>query len=179
MWHHHRYRLGTSLKSLRFLIIYIFGRPSKYLYSSFAGHFLLPILLQSMFIRPSPFPPMAKHPASETPGLHIVANLASSLHERLTRSAEFKTFIDSIIAQHNLRNLGEVFYDFPTGGFTAVVCLAESHLSIHTWPEKGFLTFDVFLSNYQNDNRGITQQIYGAVCDFFQADIIDEHFLNR
>ena len=30
--------------------------------------------------------------------------------------------------------------------------LAESHLSIHTWPDSGFVSLDVFVSNDQEDN---------------------------
>jgi S-adenosylmethionine decarboxylase len=32
-----------------------------------------------------------------------------------------------------------------TGGLSAVAVLAESHISVHTWPEKGFAAFDVFM----------------------------------
>jgi len=31
------------------------------------------------------------------------------------------------------------------GGVTAVVMLAESHITIHTWPEHGFAAIDMFL----------------------------------
>ena len=31
------------------------------------------------------------------------------------------------------------------GGVTGVAVLAESHLSVHTWPERGFAAFDVFM----------------------------------
>jgi S-adenosylmethionine decarboxylase len=31
------------------------------------------------------------------------------------------------------------------GGVTGVVLLAESHISIHTWPETGFAAIDVFM----------------------------------
>lgn len=33
----------------------------------------------------------------------------------------------------------------PNGGVSGVVILAESHITIHTWPEKGFAALDVFM----------------------------------
>lgn len=38
------------------------------------------------------------------------------------------------------------FRSFPvTDGFTGVVGLAESHMSIHTWPEHDYIAIDVFM----------------------------------
>jgi S-adenosylmethionine decarboxylase len=34
----------------------------------------------------------------------------------------------------------------PTGGVTGVAVLAESHISIHSWPESGYAALDVFMS---------------------------------
>ena len=31
------------------------------------------------------------------------------------------------------------------GGVSGVAVLAESHISVHTWPERGFAAFDVFM----------------------------------
>ncbi len=31
------------------------------------------------------------------------------------------------------------------GGVTGVVLLAESHITVHTWPERGYAAFDVFM----------------------------------
>jgi len=33
----------------------------------------------------------------------------------------------------------------PDGGVTAVAVLAESHISIHTWPERGYAALDIFM----------------------------------
>ncbi len=33
----------------------------------------------------------------------------------------------------------------PNGGVSGVVILAESHITIHTWPENGFAALDVFM----------------------------------
>jgi len=31
------------------------------------------------------------------------------------------------------------------GGVSGVAVLAESHISVHTWPERGFAAFDIFM----------------------------------
>jgi len=33
----------------------------------------------------------------------------------------------------------------PTGGISGVAVLAESHISVHTWPEHGYAAFDIFM----------------------------------
>lgn len=33
---------------------------------------------------------------------------------------------------------------FPNGGYSGVCILAESHLTIHTWPEHGYAAIDMF-----------------------------------
>ena len=44
------------------------------------------------------------------------------------------------------RVLGARFHPFGPGqGVTGVLLLAESHISIHTWPEHGYAAVDVFM----------------------------------
>lgn len=132
----------------------------------------------------NPFPDRALLDARKSfkpnpiPGLHIVANLAVA-PEKLFRFEPFKDFIGREIRENHLHDVGGVFHNFPNGGFTAVICLTESHLSIHTWPENNYLTFDVFLSNYLKDNRAITQKLYEDVKAFFQATVLFEQIIER
>lgn len=60
--------------------------------------------------------------------------------------------------------LGEQFCVFPNGGVTGVLVLAQSHLSIHTWPE--FALANVDLLSY-GDIRG--DDVMRAICD--QLDV--------
>ena len=42
--------------------------------------------------------------------------------------------------------LSERWHHFGSGfGYTGVVILSESHISVHTWPEKGYAALDVFM----------------------------------
>lgn len=54
--------------------------------------------------------------------------------------------IDSAIKAANATKINEHYHQFEGGiGFTGVACLAESHISIHTWPELGVIAVDIFM----------------------------------
>jgi S-adenosylmethionine decarboxylase len=103
------------------------------------------------------------------PGLHILSEFSSEKTEQLFCFQDCKVLFNNLITANNLEKVGEVYHDFPNGGFTAVICLTESHLSIHTWPEFKLATFDIFLSNYQKDNTQKVKDIYQAVLSFFEG----------
>jgi len=64
------------------------------------------------------------------------------------------TFLDSEPAIRNLMLeaasrsgatvVGDIFHHFSPQGVTGVVVVAESHLAIHTWPEFGYASVDLF-----------------------------------
>ena len=48
------------------------------------------------------------------------------------------------------------FHHFtPNGGVSGVVVLAESHISIHTWPERDFAAVDIFMCGDCDPNLAI------------------------
>ena len=40
--------------------------------------------------------------------------------------------------------IGEKFHKFSPLGVTGILSIAESHISIHTWPEYGYAAIDIF-----------------------------------
>jgi len=40
--------------------------------------------------------------------------------------------------------IGESFHQFSPQGVTGILAIAESHISIHTWPEYGYAAADIF-----------------------------------
>lgn len=114
-----------------------------------------------------------------TPGLHIIAEFDSNNTAILTSSASFKKYIDNAISANGLNKLGEFYHEFQGGGFTAVVCLTESHIAIHTWPEYGRVTYDVFLSNYQNVNNGKAELIAQGLEELFEAFNTNQNRIER
>jgi len=117
--------------------------------------------------------PFALPPAQATPyapGLHILATFAAPAG-RLRDAAGSQQFFAGLVARLGLTSVGEVYHVFAeNAGFTAVLALTESHLSIHTWPEHGLATFDVFLSNFRRDNHATVRAIYQETLAFFEAE---------
>lgn len=116
---------------------------------------------------------------SYLPGTHLIATLKTDNLAALGRFNDFSTLINDLIATYDLKKLGEVYHNFTPAGFTAVVCLSESHLSIHTWPEYGRINVDIYLSNYLRKNDGTVHSIYNAIKTLFEATVENEQFLKR
>ncbi len=82
--------------------------------------------------------------SSESVGRHCILELYQCDHAKLNDEAFIRTTITSSakIAGATLINL--VTHSFKPQGVTGLALLAESHISIHTWPEIGYAAIDVF-----------------------------------
>jgi len=116
---------------------------------------------------------------SYQPGLHIIAELSSSKNDLLQTFSFVRQLLNSQIHKYNLQKLGEVYHNFEPGGFTAVICLSESHISLHSWPEYQRINMDIYLSNYQRANDHTAQAIYEEVMQFFDAELISCQQIKR
>jgi S-adenosylmethionine decarboxylase len=77
-------------------------------------------------------------------GMHLLIDLWDA------RNLDNPEHIDAQLRDAALRAgatiLHSHFHHFsPNGGVSGVVVLAESHISIHTWPERDFAAVDVFM----------------------------------
>ena len=77
-------------------------------------------------------------------GRHCILELYQCDNAKLNDEAFVRTTITSSakIAGATLINL--VTHSFKPQGVTGLALLAESHISIHTWPEIGYAAIDVF-----------------------------------
>ncbi len=113
------------------------------------------------------------------PGLHIICDCESSESSKLSDYHAFKILTNQLIEVNNLQKIGEVYHNFEGGGYTGIVCLTESHISIHTWPEFRKITFDVFLSNFMHVNEHKVYAIFEEYIQFFNATITQKHEISR
>ncbi|KVM63249.1 S-adenosylmethionine decarboxylase proenzyme [Burkholderia gladioli] len=79
-------------------------------------------------------------------GSHVLADLDGIEPARLRDAARLEAILTAAARAAGARVLGANFHRFGgEGGVTGVVLLAESHITIHTWPEHGFAAVDAFL----------------------------------
>ncbi|HPZ89213.1 MAG TPA: S-adenosylmethionine decarboxylase, partial [Flavihumibacter sp.] len=64
------------------------------------------------------------------PGTHLVATIEPADAASINNYAIFQSRLNQLIDQYSLQKLGEVYHNFQPAGFTAVICLSESHISI-------------------------------------------------
>lgn len=77
-------------------------------------------------------------------GTHLVFDFwgASQLDNLELMEAALRESVD--VAGATLLHI-HLHHFTPNGGISGVAVLAESHISVHTWPEHGYAAFDVFM----------------------------------
>lgn len=115
-------------------------------------------------------------------GLHIIADLYNCRKgEYLLSSGNLRELCVNACTDAGLTVLGDHFYQFDgadgtqQGGSTGAVVLAESHLAIHTWPERDGATLDVYVCNYTCDNTAKAEAVYKTLIRALKpADVLVE-----
>jgi S-adenosylmethionine decarboxylase proenzyme len=79
-----------------------------------------------------------------TVGTHILADMYGCPTQKLTHVDTVRELMMRIVEGAGFNAVGEKFYQFQPVGVTGVILLSESHFSIHTWPERGLATADIF-----------------------------------
>lgn len=120
-------------------------------------------------------------------GLHLTADLSGCPvhHPWMTQAAVLRQACMDSVALVGLKAVGECFHEFPPtqpglrGGVTGMVLLAESHLAVHTWPENGHVTLDVFVCNLGRDNSQRAQALMDQLTQGFEAQAVHAQALRR
>lgn len=136
-------------------------------------------IFTEMFYKIMYFPFLVNLYMNYRPGKHRIATIETKSLEPLNRYEPFVDRVLALIEIHRLRLLGTVMHNFSPAGFTAVFCLSESHLSVHTWPEHGKINFDIYLSNYERENDGTVDALFEAFCAYFGGHILHDQSIWR
>ncbi|ACB39550.1 adenosylmethionine decarboxylase [Pyrobaculum neutrophilum] len=97
---------------------------------------------------------MAGGVGAQIVGRHIYGNLYGCEQQILKDEAALITIVKEAAKVANAILLSIGSYRFgPEGGLTVFAVVAESHISIHTWPEHGFATVDVYTCGDHTDPK--------------------------
>ncbi len=121
-------------------------------------------------------------PASPSPhGLHIISDLYECQEniELMYHSINLEKKILTMVSEASLNGIQSSFYQFPNSGVTGVVLLAESHVSLHTWPEIQYISLDIFVCNMHQDNKSKAHTLYNNCLKLFAPNNIKDSFVNR
>ena len=104
---------------------------------------------------------------------HILFTLKGCPYDLLDDEAHIRSVLSyaASVSQSTLLDISS--HKFYPHGVTAVALLAESHISIHTWPENGMAVCDVFTCGDHTEPRAAATYMY----DIMKAtDIVSEIF---
>ena len=87
-------------------------------------------------------------------GTHLLLDLRGAEHLRDPEGAR-RALIQAAEAAEATVLHTHVHHFGPNGGVSGVVILAESHISIHTWPERSFAAIDIFMCGRCDPYRSI------------------------
>lgn len=79
-----------------------------------------------------------------TVGRHLIAEYYGCDCALLNDPGAIRTRMLEACDRIRVTVVGEVFHQFSPQGVTGVIAIAESHLSIHTWPENSYAAVDIF-----------------------------------
>ena len=119
-------------------------------------------------------------------GLHLTADLTHCACDAalLTDADRLGALCVQAVTDSGLQAVAQLFHTFPNtahgaGGVTATVLLAESHLCVHTWPEQGAVTLDVYVCNFGGDHCAKAQALMDALLALFAPEQVQHDRLLR
>lgn len=118
-------------------------------------------------------------------GLHLTADLrgVDPGLPLMTDPARLAAMCREAVQAARLTGVAELMHRFGAAdgqsGITGVVLLAESHLAVHTWPELGAVTLDVYVCNYGCDNSAKAQALLDRLVLAFAPQAVHRQALQR
>jgi S-adenosylmethionine decarboxylase proenzyme len=120
-------------------------------------------------------------------GWHLTADLGGcdSAQPWMVEPDALRALCVAAVRGSGLTPVAELFHTFPPaqdgspGGVTGVVLLAESHLAVHTWPERGAVTLDAFVCNHTEDNSAHAEALMQALLRAMRPAHVEQQRLRR
>ena len=80
----------------------------------------------------------------EFAGIHLLIDLSGATNLDDLETVEAALRESAIVSGATILNV-DLHHFQPNGGISGVAVLSESHISVHTWPERNFAALDIFM----------------------------------
>ena len=106
-------------------------------------------------------------------GRHFVVDYWECDSSLLNNADELVLILNSAAEAAGAKVMSTDFHKFKGQGVTAVSILAESHISIHTWPEKKYAAVDIYTCGNCNPllaHQLLTEKLYSSRTNFVELE---------
>ena len=100
-------------------------------------------------------------------GLLVTCDIQGSQFYKLNKLSNINNFFNDLIKTYSLSEVRRIYYKFTPQGLTVLSLLKESHISIHTWPEKGSASIDIFTCGKFKYNKKDVRTLETIISDYF------------
>ena len=113
-------------------------------------------------------------------GPHLIAEMHNCSRDRLADANRLKEILNVLPGKMGMTKITEPYVWQYSGmypddwGLSGIVIIAESHLSFHTFPDKGFMTVDIF-SCKEFDSSFVMKYL----AEIFEPESWDEQLIQR
>ena len=120
---------------------------------------------------------------SLTAGKHMSCDFKNIQNKDLLNNVDkLNEILELICNFYQFQILEKIQKVFTPEGYTILYLLSESHISVHTFPERNFLSFDIYTCRDYKDNTEYLE-IFHCLLDHLRADnltstykIVDRNF---
>ncbi|MEM3463813.1 MAG: adenosylmethionine decarboxylase [Candidatus Bathyarchaeia archaeon] len=108
-------------------------------------------------------------------GIHIIAEFRGVDPRKISRVEDLRVVLDRVVAKSGLHVVSSSFHQFEPHGVSAIYLLSESHLSVHTWPEYGYMALDIFTCG----DDGPALRAFELLLEEFQPTSVEKRVIRR
>ncbi len=94
---------------------------------------------------------------SKPDGFHFLIEFFGCDDAQINDVHFWKKTLNKSIEGTTMEALHDFFFEFDPQGITGYVLLSSSHISIHTWPENGYVVCDVFTCSSEEETTSVVQ----------------------